>query len=88
MPIFGTKENFAQYQVSALLQKHAEDLGSDKRLILMGYGNFRRETDQAHSLMERLKIAHEFAAGPERKHEWGSGWVPEAVKLLLGTEPP
>jgi hypothetical protein len=82
MPIFGTKENFAQYQITALLRKRAEDLGSDKRLILMGYGNFRRETDDAHALMDRLKIA----PGPERKHEWGSGWVPEAVKLLLGAE--
>jgi hypothetical protein len=26
MPIFGTEENFAQYQISALLQKRAEDL--------------------------------------------------------------
>jgi hypothetical protein len=85
-PIFGTKENFMQYQISTLLQKRAADLGKDPRLILMGYGNFRRETDDVHDLMDRLKIAHRFEAGPERKHEWGSGWVPEAVKLLLGGE--
>jgi len=85
-PIFGTKENFAQYQISALLPKKAADFGKDKRLILMGYGNFRRETDEAHALMDRLKIAHEFVAGPVRKHEWGSGWLPDAVKLLLGTQ--
>jgi hypothetical protein len=54
----------------------------------MGYGNFRRETDEAHALMDRLKVPHEFVAGPDRKHEWGSGWVPEAVKLLMGTEAP
>ena len=23
---------------------------------------------------------------PKREHAWGSGWVPEAVKLLLGAE--
>lgn len=84
VPIFGTKENFEQYQISALLNKRAGDLGKDKRLIMMGYGNFRGETDAAHALMDQLNISHEFVAGAQRKHEWGSGWVPEAVKLLLG----
>lgn len=28
----------------------------------------------------------EYRNGPERKHDWHSGWVPEAVELLFGSE--
>jgi hypothetical protein len=39
---------------------------------------------KAHALMDKLKISHDYRDGPARKHEWGSGWVPEAVRLLMG----
>lgn len=85
-PIFGTRENFEQYQISKLLEKDGRELGPEKRLILMGYGNFRPDTDAAHALMERLKIPHLFVAGGRRKHEWGSGWLAEAVQLLMRSD--
>lgn len=81
--IFGSKENFGKHQITKLLERRAEDLGGDERLILLGYGNFRDHHGQAHALMERLGIPHTYRDGPERQHDWHSGWVPDAVKLLF-----
>ena len=36
-----------------------------------------------HALLDELKIPHEYRDGPLRKHDWHSGWVSEAVELLL-----
>jgi S-formylglutathione hydrolase FrmB len=82
-PIFGTDENFQGYQVAELLGKRADSLGREKRLILTGYGNFREQHEEFHGLLEQLNIPHDYRDGPERKHDWHSGWVPEAVDLLL-----
>jgi hypothetical protein len=30
-------------------------------------------------------VSHEYRDGPARKHDWHSGWVAEAVGLLLVT---
>jgi S-formylglutathione hydrolase FrmB len=81
--IFGSQENFEPYQITKRLERRAPDLQRDNRLILLGYGNFREQHQQLHSLMQKLKIAHEYQDGPKRKHEWSSGWVPEAVNSLL-----
>jgi S-formylglutathione hydrolase FrmB len=80
--IAGTQENFENYRVASLLKKGGAALRPDKRLILMGYGNFRVPTQQAHDLMTSLNIPHEYRDGPFRKHHWNSGWVAEAVELL------
>ena len=82
--IFGTEGNFESYRVSKLLDDKADKLQKDKRLILLGYGNFRAEHQKAHDLMDKLKVAHEYRDGPARKHDWHSGWVKEAVELLIG----
>lgn len=81
--IFGTEANFEGYRVSKLLEAKADKFQKDKRLILLGYGNFRAEHEKAHALMEKLKVAHEYRDGPARKHDWHSGWVKEAVELLV-----
>lgn len=83
--IFSTPENFEGYRISKLLEARADKLQKEKRLILLGYGNFRDDHQKAHALMEKLKIAHEYRDGPARKHDWHSGWVAEATELLLGT---
>ena len=80
--VFGTAENFDGYRVSKLLEDRAAMFQKEKRLILLGSGNFRGEHEAAHALMDRLKIAHEYRDGPARKHDWHSGWVKEAVALL------
>jgi S-formylglutathione hydrolase FrmB len=82
--IFGTPDNFEKYQISKLLKAQAEKLQKEKRLILLGYGNFRDQHQKAHALMTDLKIAHEYRDGPARKHDWQGGWVAEAAQLLLG----
>jgi S-formylglutathione hydrolase FrmB len=81
--IFGTAENFDIYRVSKLLEKQGDQLQKEKRLLLLGYGNFRAEHEKVHALLNKLKIAHEYKDGPSRKHDWHSGWVQEAVELLF-----
>lgn len=82
--IFGTQENFEGYRVGKLLVDNADKFQKEKRLELLGYGNFRADHEKTHALMDQLKIAHEYRDGPERKHDWHSGWVKEAVELLVG----
>jgi hypothetical protein len=82
-PIFGTQENFAQYQITTLLDRRAPELRTKDRLILLGYGNFRDQHIQAHALMVDRAIRHVYRDGPKRPHTWESGWLTEAVELLL-----
>jgi hypothetical protein len=86
-PVFGTAANFDAYRVATLLEKRAADLRGDERLVLLGYGNFRDHHLRAHALMASLKVRHAYADGPKRKHEWGSGWLPEAVDRLAPPPP-
>jgi S-formylglutathione hydrolase FrmB len=81
--VFATQENFECYRIAALLERRADLLRRSPRLILMGYGNFREHDIQAHALMLRLGVAHEYVAGPWREHRWDSGWLPEALARLL-----
>ncbi len=53
-----------------------------KRLAHFGFGNFRDHHQRAQKLFEELKIPVEYRDGPERKHAWESGWIPEAVAAL------
>jgi hypothetical protein len=84
--IFGTQENFEKYQITRLLEKQAERFREGKRLILLGYGNFRDHHRKAHALMTKLQIDHEYRDGPSLKHDWHSGWAQEAVELMLNAE--
>jgi hypothetical protein len=85
--IFGTAQNFEHYRISHLLEQRAA-LGPGKRLILLGYGNFRNDCLGADALMRSLKIEHAFRDGPRRAHTWSSGWLPEAVQLLFAGAAP
>jgi S-formylglutathione hydrolase FrmB len=84
--IFSTQENFEKYRLADLLRLKAEQMTGKKRLILTGYGSFREHHQKAHALLDELKIPHEYRDGPSRKHDWHSGWVSEAVELLVGVE--
>jgi hypothetical protein len=81
--IFGTPENFEGYRIGKRLEGMAENVKNDKRLILLGYGNFRGEHERAHALLRTLNVAHEYRDGPARKHDWHSGWLKEAVTMLV-----
>ncbi len=80
--IAGTQENFERHRIPTLLRQHGQSLGPEPRLLLMGYDNFRTPTQQAHALMEELKIPHAYRDGPQRKHHWNTGWVEEAARWL------
>ncbi len=80
--IVGTAEAFERLRIPALLRKHAEAVRGAKRLALLGYGNFPKETREAHALMAELGIPHDYADGPQRKHHWESGWLEGAAKSL------
>jgi S-formylglutathione hydrolase FrmB len=84
--IFGGDDNFQRYRVTRLLEQQAGKLGDGKRLAVLGYGSFRESHKAVHELMDRLKVAHEYRDGPQRKHDWHSGWVVEAVEFLAGPQ--
>jgi hypothetical protein len=81
--LFGTEAGFEGYRVSKLLGDNAGKLQKGKRLVLLGYGNFRAEHEKAHALMVRLKVDREYRDGPARRHDWHSGRVRQAVELLV-----
>jgi enterochelin esterase-like enzyme len=85
-PIFGTEKNLRQYRLTDLLRAKSNDLGGERRLILTGYGNFREHHQQMHQLLLDLQVPHHYQDGPHRPHDWHSGWVPEAVELLLDSD--
>ena len=85
--VFATQERFDEYRIDRLLPTAAIELRDRPRLILTGYGGFRAHHERAHQLLLDLKIPHEYRDGPQRKHDWHSGWVEEAVELLLTGEP-
>ncbi|MGD9858104.1 MAG: alpha/beta hydrolase-fold protein [Planctomycetaceae bacterium] len=85
-PIFGTQENFEQYRIDALLRKRGKGLGSSGRLILTSYDAFREDHAAAHQLMNDLGVPHIHRDGPQRKHDWHSGWLAESVELLMADE--
>jgi hypothetical protein len=82
-PVFGTEENFAKVEVGQLLRERGKSLGKEPRLILLGKGGFADDTAATHALLDSLVIPHVYRDGPLRKHDWHSGWVREAVELLL-----
>lgn len=79
--IVGTQAHFDSLRVPRLLTEHAKAVQGSKRLAHFGYGNFRDHHQQAQALMDRLKIPHLYADGPQRKHHWDGGWVPDAVRM-------
>lgn len=82
-PVFGTEENFRRYQVSKLVESRTEELRGRPRLAVIGAGNFQAEHVTFHQRLEALKIPHQYADGPPRKHHWKSGWIDETVEFLL-----
>ena len=81
--IFATQENFERYRITSLLRQRAEELRTGTRLIQLGYGNFRDQHLTLESLWDELRISHIFRDGPQRPHAWDSGWLPDAVQLLV-----
>ena len=81
-PIFGTRENFEKYQLTGLTRK-ADKTALGNRLMILGQGNFQKQHEQFHADLNRLGLAHVYREGTKRKHHWSSGWLTEAVELIL-----
>jgi len=82
-PIFGTVENFRNYQISSLLEERAVELKkTPSRLILIGQGNFHAEHERIQQQLESAMIPFTFIAVPIREHSWHSDWLPEAFEWL------
>lgn len=83
-PIFGTQQNFDEhYDLSKTVAKHAAKFREQPRLIHLGYGNFKDHHIQFEALLNQHNVSHIYRHGPQRKHEWRSGWLLEAVELLV-----
>lgn len=82
-PIFGDDANFANYRMSELVRSRGMMLGDKPRLLMTGSANFREEHHRMHTLLEELRVPHVHRDDPPRKHDWHSGWVGEAVELLI-----
>jgi hypothetical protein len=50
----------------------------------LGYDNFREHHEANPPPLLEQNIAHVYRDGPQRKHVWESGWLQEAVELLVG----
>lgn len=82
-PIFGSSENFANYQLTTLIQKTKLEVLSQGRLILAGYGNFQTETEAMHQFLRDHQVPVVFLDGPKRMHQWESGWLAEVVAAMF-----
>lgn len=82
-PIFGTRENFEPYRVSTLLSTSRPEHAS-QRLVLAGHGNFRAEMAATHQQLQHQSppVPHVFLDGPDRPHDWHSGWLADVSEAL------
>lgn len=85
-PIFGTATNFERYQITRLLPERAADLQAETRLFHLGYDNFREHHEAVEAILAAQQIPHVYRDGPKRKHVWESGWLPEAIELLVADD--
>jgi hypothetical protein len=89
--IYGNQENFDKYCIPQLLRKQANLLsGKPPRLALFGYSLFGGPNprygphiEEAHALMDTLRIPHIYDDRSTREHRWDSGWLEPAVEALV-----
>ena len=81
--IFGTAENFEGYRVEQAAGGQGGPVPEGEAADPARVRELPGRAREAHALMDKLKVAHEYRDGPARKHDWHSGWVREAVELLL-----
>ena len=87
---YGDQANFDKYCIPRLLKERAGLLrGQPPRLALFGYSyfggphpQFGPHVEEAHALMERLRIPHVYDDSVQREHRWDSGWLEPAVAAL------
>jgi hypothetical protein len=81
--VFATQKNFEPYQITKLLEGRGTELGTEPRLVLLGFDNFRSHHVECRELLTQLSVAHDFQNESRIAHNWGSGWLPIAVEMLV-----
>ncbi len=86
--IVGTTSNFTQnYQITNLLTTRGATLkGQPPRIFLLGYATTYgcyADHQAIAAQMTQLDIPHRYDPGVKRSHIWASGWMPDAVAMLL-----
>lgn len=82
--VYGSQANFANYQVTRLIDRQASLLaGGPCRLILAGSNMFSADHALVDRQLQRRGVPHVFVNGPRYGHAWGTGWLPGAVQRLL-----
>ena len=83
----GSEENFQQYCIMNLVDKHVENLkGGPTRIIMMAYRNNRDgffSVSQFHDKLFDYGIPHVFEYHAKEQHRWDSGWLPRAAGYLF-----
>lgn len=82
--VFETQFNFDEYCIVELINSSAARLGSEPRIAISGFSEFRGHHQFLHFHMQKLGIPHEYEDGPSRAHRWDSGWLADAVAFLAG----
>ena len=82
---FGSEDAFSGWYMPTVLEKQASLLKQDHIIVLAGYDLFQKPMDEAHALLSRVGIPHQYLNGPSRPHHWYSGWVPKALAALMST---
>ena len=81
--VFGSQDHFETHRVLPALLNCPALKTTSPRLVLTGYDNFRTHHETAHRLLDEAQVPHIYRDGPKLKHVWNSGWVEEAVELLV-----
>lgn len=80
---FGTRRNFEEYRIAALLKRHAGQFsGPRARIHLLGSAYFTDSMRTAHLLMGELGIAHTYRETGAMEHNWHSGWMARVAEVL------
>lgn len=83
--VFGSTANFNAYRVTRLITQRAPELaGGPARLILAGSNVFRSDHARVAQQLRDRGVPHVFVSGPRYAHAWGGGWLPGAVRQLVG----
>ena len=86
--IFATEENYRKYYIPGLIQSHADQLrNGPPRVVLVNNGRSPSSITEVHEKLTILGVPHLYAADDKRDHNWTSGWLPVAVKLLFQEDP-
>lgn len=84
---FGTRENFENYRLSNLCRLSNDSFGRKARLFYFNCEGVIRTMGgvRLHALMVESGIPHRYVMESRRAHQWGSGWMPEAISFLFET---